>query len=63
MCFKLVSKEEINKNAKKHYSPSLIEDFFLEGMAIAKMSEKLLEKIKQQKGDTNMPPHFQLKRT
>ena len=50
MCFKLVSKEEINKNAKKHHSPSLIDDLFIEGMAMARLSNKLLEKIKQNKG-------------
>lgn len=50
MCFKLVSKEEINKNSKKHHSPSLIDDLFIEGMAIAKLSDKLMEKAKQRLG-------------
>ena len=47
MCFKLVSKEEINKNSKREHSPSLIDDLFIEGMAMVRLSDKLLEKIKQ----------------
>lgn len=44
--FKLISKKEAQEYLKKNppHSPSLIDDFFIEGMAIAKLSDKLLEK-------------------
>ena len=47
--FRLISKKELEEKLKRNppHSPSLIEEFYKEGLAVMKLGDKMAEAIKQ----------------